>query len=271
MQELVKKVCLCGDPAVGKTSLIRRFVTGKYDDNYLSTLGSVISKKNVYNPGKDTNVKMMVWDISGQDEFKRVHKSGFNNANGAIAVCDITRPDTIEHITVWLKNLRTYAGNGVPAVVLTNKFDLIEEDPKKAIKIHKKLKTLGCRILTTSAKTGFNVEKAFKVLVDAMLYEGSAYAGEKEEEPVMPKKFNNPIEVLDYISIRFSWVIGDQEMGMYILRKQVSDEGIDFLKLTLQDLKKLFKPLVKVVYDLRGEETGKEFRKDLIRAHNRCS
>jgi small GTP-binding protein len=271
MENIVKKVCLCGDPAVGKTSLIRRFVTGRYDDKYISTLGSVISKKSVYNSRKDCNVKMMVWDISGQAEFKRIHASGFSNAAGGIAVCDITRPETVEHLKEWLSNFRKYAGPGVPAVILTNKFDLMEADPKVILAIHKKLKTLGCKILSTSAKTGHNVEKAFSILVDAMLTNGSKTTETQTNFLEMPERFENPSALLDYIALRFSHVIGDQEMGMYILRKQVADENIDFNKISKEEVRELIKPLIKVITDLIGEEAAKELRQDLIRALQRCN
>jgi len=259
-----------GDPAVGKTSLIRRFVTGKYDDNYLSTMGTVVSKKNMVNSSGDCNVKMMVWDISGQEEFKRVHASGFSNANGGIAVCDITRPETVEHIRRWLTDLRKHAGPKIPAVILTNKFDLVEADPARVITAHRELKTLGCRILTTSAKTGYNVEKAFEVLMDAMLTDGTGTAPVESDFLKLPEQFNSGPELLDYLSLRFCMSVGDQEMGMYILRKQLADMKIDFQKITGEDITNLIVPLVKVIEDLMGKDSAREFRKDLIRAKSKC-
>jgi small GTP-binding protein len=266
---MVKKVVLCGDPAVGKTSLVRRFVTGKYDENYISTMGSVVSKKNLTNSNGDTNVKMMVWDISGQDEFKRVHASGFSNAHGGIAVCDLTRPDTVAHVRKWLSNLRKHAGPKVPAVILTNKFDLVEGDPENVVNTHIELKTLGCRILVTSAKTGHNVEEAFRILVDAMLTDLSNPAQPKQDFLQLPEQFGSGPELLDYLSMRFCMAVGDQEIGMYILRKQLSDMNIDFQKITKDQTKDLIVPLVKVIEDLMGKDAAREFRKDLIRALSR--
>jgi Ras-related protein Rab-6A len=268
---MVKKIVLCGDPAVGKTSLIRRFVTGKYDEKYISTMGSVVSKKTIANSLGDTNVKMMVWDISGQDEFKRVHASGFSDAHGGIAVCDLSRPKTIDHVRQWLSDLRRHAGPKVPAVILTNKFDLVEADPRKVIKAHVELKTHGCRILQTSAKTGHNVENAFQILVDAILMDISNPAVPRPDFLKLPEKFNSGPELLDYISIRFCMALGDQEMGMYILRKQLADMKIDFQKITREEAKNLIVHLIKVIEEILGVGLAKEFRKDLIKAHSRLT
>ena len=109
MPEIVRKVCMCGDPNVGKTSLIRRFVHGKYDDEYISTLGTVVTKKSIETNPKG-NLTMMIWDISGQNEFKRIHNSAFKNAKGGIAVCDITKPETAENLSDWIRTLRDISG-----------------------------------------------------------------------------------------------------------------------------------------------------------------
>ena len=91
MQQKISKICIVGDPAVGKTSLIRRFVFDKYDDKYISTLGTKISKKDVLYNDKKIEMTMMIWDVIGQQSFKSIHKSAFKGAKGAFIVCDLTR------------------------------------------------------------------------------------------------------------------------------------------------------------------------------------
>lgn len=164
MAELMRKVVLIGDPSVGKTSLVRRYVSGKYDDKYVSTLGTVVSKKTVQKPKSDSSMTMMIWDISGQPEFKRIHASAFKNASGGLAVCDITRMDTCEHLQGWISNFREVAGEDVPVQVLVNKCDLTEDNKQDLVRLNSMLKDVNGDIYLTSAKTGENVENAFRAL-----------------------------------------------------------------------------------------------------------
>jgi len=107
------KVCLLGDAAVGKTSLIRRFVLDQYDDKYISTVGTKVTKKKMDFEFPDLNssveVTLLIWDIMGQarnvlkstlSQYERYipQKDFYRNAKAAIIVCDITRKDTFEHI-----------------------------------------------------------------------------------------------------------------------------------------------------------------------------
>ena len=90
-----KKICLLGDAAVGKTSLIRRYVMDKYDDEYLSTLGTKVTKKEVeviddFN-FVEFQLTFMLWDVLGQKEFKRIHQAAFQGTKGALIVCDLSR------------------------------------------------------------------------------------------------------------------------------------------------------------------------------------
>ena len=169
-----------------------------------------------------------------------------------------------------MTNLRKYAGPEVPAVILTNKFDLVEEDLKSVLNAHKELAGLGCKILSASDKTGHNVEKAFEILVDAMLTD-DWFSPDKKEDPVsMPKKFTNVHSLLDYMMMRFCAAMGDQEMGMYIFRKQFSDKEIDFYNITKDSAKRIIEPLVKIISEVMGAKIAKELQQDLMRAHSRC-
>jgi len=105
-KRITKKICLLGDPAVGKTSLIHRYVYDVFDDKYLSTIGAKITKKKnvVEIPGARFNVEitLLVWDIAGQMKFGNVHQSYYKGAEGALVVADITRSETFEHIVNWI-------------------------------------------------------------------------------------------------------------------------------------------------------------------------
>src|SRR2546425_2377432 len=93
------KICLVGEAAVGKTSLIRRFVLDDFDDKYIQTLGTKVSKKelSVSQDGEAVKVDMTIWDIMGQKGFRELLKEAyFYGAKGVIAVTDVTRKTTLD-------------------------------------------------------------------------------------------------------------------------------------------------------------------------------
>src|SRR3972149_5378948 len=113
-RELTKKICLLGDPSVGKTSLIRRFVLDEFDDKYLSTIGTKVSKKllSVEIPERDMKVKLtlMIWDVAGQQEYRMFHKMYLKGVEGAFSVGDITRRSTIETMRNNVQLIQAEAG-----------------------------------------------------------------------------------------------------------------------------------------------------------------
>jgi len=164
-RNLIKKVCLLGDGAVGKTSLIRRYVYDDFDDKYLMTIGAKITKKAMKVISEDTkeeiNLTMMVNDIVGQVEFERLHKQYYRGSKGGLFVCDLTRKDTLERVEWWLNSFREVAGD-VPVILLGNKLDLKDEHEITFEDMAKFAKKFNCPYFLTSAKTGENVERAFE-------------------------------------------------------------------------------------------------------------
>ncbi|UCG70241.1 MAG: GTP-binding protein, partial [Thermoplasmata archaeon] len=98
IKEYQKKVLVLGDGAVGKTSLIRRFVVDKYDDNYVLTIGSKVTAKalQITMDGISIYLKLQIWDILGQKGYKNLYNSSFRGSKGVIFVADITRKDTLK-------------------------------------------------------------------------------------------------------------------------------------------------------------------------------
>ena len=161
--ELKRKICLIGDWGVGKTSLIRKFVFDQFDDKYISTLGTKVSKKRIQFKVAENEIidmNLMIWDIMGQEEFRKIQLMSYKNANGAILVCDLTRKETLNNITKWRSDLFSVATE-IPIIILGNKSDLTEKIQFNANELAEIAKEYNVESYITSAKTGENVEKSF--------------------------------------------------------------------------------------------------------------
>jgi hypothetical protein len=166
------KVCLVGDKAVGKSSLIRRYVLDQFGDEYLKTMGSKVSKKTLVlehpRNGREIRVDMTVWDIMGNKGLADLLMSSYvHGAQGIIAVCDVTRKSTLEGLDGWINDGLEVAGD-VPIHVLVNKadqhddFDFSRDDVMGTT-------NAGPNVTFTSARTGDNVEAAFRDLAMSIL------------------------------------------------------------------------------------------------------
>lgn len=169
MTIITKKICMLGDFGVGKTSLIRRFVEQSFSDEYLSTVGVKISRKEMTLADNQSLVKLLIWDIEGQTKFKAIAPSYLQGAAGVIIVGDVTRAETIQNFQNHIE-LFTQANPLGQAVLALNKSDLI--DPSVSQKLSRFLlekfhNVAG--VYQTSAKTGLNVDPMFVTLVQQFL------------------------------------------------------------------------------------------------------
>jgi small GTP-binding protein len=162
-----KKVCMLGGFAVGKTSLVARFVSSIFSEKYLSTVGVKIDKKVVSVDGRDA--MLLLWDIYGQDDFQTVQPAQLRGMAGYLLVVDGTRRATLDTARLLHEKAKTVAGD-VPFVVVINKSDLASSWEIDDVAFFK-LVEQGWRIVKTSAKTGDGVEHAFESLTRAMLNE----------------------------------------------------------------------------------------------------
>jgi small GTP-binding protein len=165
--KMAKKVVVIGNPAVGKTSLIKRFVQDVFDDRYLNTIGAKVMKKelgvNRPDSGEIVDLKMILWDIAGQETFNTVKKAYYRGASGAIVVCDNTRRETMEDLHRWIENLFDVS-DVIPMIIIVNKIDLEGEAQFSKNEVQEEYAPYGATVFTTSAKTGENVELIFHEL-----------------------------------------------------------------------------------------------------------
>jgi small GTP-binding protein len=162
--DLVKKICLIGDPAVGKTSLIRRFVLDVFDDTYLTTIGAKVTKKGmtleIPERTLHINLNLMIWDVSGQKEYKLFHEMYLKGMEGVLAVADLTRKNTFDSLKAAI-SLADRTGSDVPMIFLLNKCDLAEPSDADLKDVRTLAGEYKVPVLATSARTGTNVELAF--------------------------------------------------------------------------------------------------------------
>jgi small GTP-binding protein len=160
-----KKICLLGDFAVGKTSLVRRFVYNLFSDKYVSTIGVKVSRKVVTVPRASDVVElvMMLWDLASGEEFSQVRASYLRGAAGAVLVCDLTRPETLDSLRAYVHDLSRVSPDA-QFILAANKRDLADQQQIFLPQIEAVAASLDAPHYLTSAKTGDEVETLFRHL-----------------------------------------------------------------------------------------------------------
>jgi small GTP-binding protein len=154
---LQKRISMLGAFAVGKTSLVERFVKGNYTAKYQTTVGVKINWR-VVKPAEQ-ELKLIIWDLAGEDEFQKVKVSNLKGSHGYLVVADGTRGETLE-IARELQQRALETIGPVPFVLLLNKIDLTEQWDLDEASLQQMIND-GWDIFRTSAKTGTGVEEAF--------------------------------------------------------------------------------------------------------------
>jgi len=170
-KHLRKKVVLLGDPAVGKTSLVRRFVVDVFSDKYIATIGTKVMKKDVeYKlPARTIFLTMMIWDVLGQRDYRKIRNVSLKGADGVIMVSDLTRPESISAIVeFWYPTILEIVDN-VSTIVIGNKSDLPSAGNDSVDLLASISSELSSPYLICSAKTGENVENSFRSIGELIL------------------------------------------------------------------------------------------------------
>lgn len=162
---LQKKICMLGSFAVGKTSLVRRFVESIYSDVYQTTVGVKVDKKNVQVNGAE--VSLVLWDIYGEDDYQKMRWTYLRGASGYLLVADGTRKATFEKAFDLERRVKEEVGV-IPFVFVMNKCDL-QQDWELDPAMESQIATQNWNVLRSSAKTGEGVEEAFSLLARKML------------------------------------------------------------------------------------------------------
>jgi small GTP-binding protein len=155
------KILLVGDPAVGKSSLILRFVEDRFDKEYKASIGVDIMSKTINIEEKVA--RLVIWDIASQEKFKRFRSSFYQQVSGVLLVFDLTRPETLESAGDWIREVKEHA-ESIEIVLIGNKCDLVTQRQITRDDVQKWIDRFACHYIETSALTGAGVEEAFQEL-----------------------------------------------------------------------------------------------------------
>jgi len=161
MNLVQKKICLLGDYSVGKTSLVRRYVKGRFDEKYLSTVGVKVDYKLI--ELEEFSINLIIWDLAGGSEFENYEVNYLRGAAAALLVCDLTRSETLSYLSKYAEKMMNINPQAI-LLVAANKKDLDVEKVVCADELDHIGTRIGCRVFQTSAKTGENVEECLNTI-----------------------------------------------------------------------------------------------------------
>ena len=163
------KVVVVGDSGVGKTNLIKRFVSNTFSQNSKATVGvEFLSKSYQIN---DKVFKIEMWDTAGQERYKSITAAYYKGAKGALIVYDTTQKTSFENIDKWMVEIKDKASKDMKLMIVGNKTDLKDERQVTIEEASEKAKELEAPIMETSALDGSNVKDAFYDLLKEMYKE----------------------------------------------------------------------------------------------------
>ncbi|KAM3933876.1 ras-related protein Rab-5B [Leptodactylus fuscus] len=153
------KLVLLGESAVGKSSLVLRFVKGQFHEFQESTIGAAFLTQSVCLD--DTTVKFEIWDTAGQERYHSLAPMYYRGAQAAIVVYDITNQETFARAKTWVKELQRQASPNIVIALAGNKADLTNKRMVEYEEAQAYADDNSLLFMETSAKTAMNVNDLF--------------------------------------------------------------------------------------------------------------
>jgi small GTP-binding protein len=163
------KITLLGNPGVGKTCIISRYIDNVFNENNASTIGANYSEKIIKKKGKE--YQLDIWDTAGQEKFHSLGKHFYKDSYVVCLVYDIVNQESLDALkSVWYPDLQKYGEKYAVLAVVGNKNDLYERDDVVSDEEAKAFaKEINATFMLTSAKSGDGIEKLFDILTDKIL------------------------------------------------------------------------------------------------------
>ena len=159
------KIVVLGDAKTGKTSLVNRFISDSFNNDYCPTIGIDFQTKTMSLKNRD--IKLQVWDTSGQERFRSLTSNYTLNSTIAIIVCDVTQKSSFKSLSNWITIQRKDAPNS-SIILVANKIDLTDQRVISAEQINDFACEKNLHVIETSAKTGTNVQDLLRKLTELL-------------------------------------------------------------------------------------------------------
>ena len=162
------KIILVGDPGVGKTSIMAKFVTNEFRSVYTSTIGVEFKLKDIY-LNNNTCARMKIWDTCGQEKFRAITRQYFKNSNGVFLVFDLTKKETIKKLIMWMKDINDNISNDFITFLIGNKIDVKDRDITISEEAKQFANEKKINYYEVSAKTGSGVYNIFEKMANKLV------------------------------------------------------------------------------------------------------
>jgi small GTP-binding protein len=249
----IKKVGLIGDSGVGKTSLIRRFVVDVFDDKYIATIGTKVSKRDIEYRLTDKTVylTLMLWDILGQKDYRKIRTQSMKSSHGVIVTVDLTRPETVRAAEeFWLQETWETLGD-IPVLFIGNKVDLVKDGCEAIRDLEEIGRKAEMPVVLSSAKTGQNVEAAFKRIGEMMI------SGEFSRRQAVPEgECGSLAQAVDEVVNDFCEQHGETAKAMEIIEREFTKAKVDIHKPSKESLLMAIEYLSDVERDIHGRDVS---------------
>ena len=161
------KYIIIGDSAVGKSNILLRYVHGKFNEEFQSTLGVEFAAKNIEINNKIYRIQ--IWDTAGQESFRSITRAYYKNSVCAFIVYDITNRNSFSNIKIWLDDIQKQCPKTVLLVLVGNKNDLKEERQISYDEGANFAQENNMLFFETSAKNGENIDDLFDISVKTII------------------------------------------------------------------------------------------------------
>ncbi|MFW9998635.1 MAG: GTP-binding protein [Candidatus Hodarchaeota archaeon] len=172
-KSFIYKICVVGDGGVGKTSMVLRYCENTFKENYIMTIGSNFSTKQI-NIDEYPNylIRLQLWDLAGQKHFSFVRPPFYRGSSATVYTFDLTRRSSFQNILNWKAEVEKVIGDGKPSILVGNKIDLAEQGNREVgvgegEALKEELNAIA--YYETSAKNDFKVSPVFKDITRAIL------------------------------------------------------------------------------------------------------